>query len=1199
MATIGAGSAIGGLTGSGAISRLLVVLSAETSGLSRGLAGATGSLSSFASKANQIGSTLTRSLTLPILALGGVALKLASDYAAAIGRVQGLTTVLEDGRHTVADVTAELETMSVQTGTSIIELADSFYFAGSAGLNFQTAMDVVNESAKAAAIGMGDAKDVAKVLIFALNAYKGTGLDAAHATDVLVEGIKRGTAEPEEMAIALGRVIPVARDAGIAFDTVVASIAALTNIGLPTRVATTSLRALFTELLAPTIQATQTLESFGITAQDMRDVLMTGGPIAAFKLLEDATNGNVDALHDIIPQIRGFTAFTGLSGDALKEYKKTIEEVTHSEGAMDKAFGIIQKTPRFKFEQGINRLRIGAIKMGNVLIPIFEKLMSVVGDFGDSLANMPDIFKTITVGAGLALAALGPLLKIFGTLAVSGRVSLAQGIKGVTTALGLAAISAGIAAGAFSSLSQGSFSLSSVLSFVIGGVAAVALALNGVKIAAEAGMLGVSRFSTALAGLSGGWIFAIAVGITAIGLAVASVMSASKQYAKTVDETSTALTNAAQSGQSFRKTLESLKNREVADTFEKIAKSLSLLNKPVMEALPMVVDRAKTKLLQLNVQFQKFLGGLAGNPLQDFLKLGSDFQAGQTAIRLITKQGYDVGTAFKASGTSVNEFLSGITNEMPAITGLTTEQTDKLLKYKDSYESLFTAIESGQTTTKQYKKDLKAQLLATSLNDEETQRLADHFGVSTEFMQSSLDNLGRSALEIGTSGKDGIAAFGNAAFGGFGKAAAKAAEAQAAIDELNKSMTEALSGNLGLFDKFDKKVKKSTEAIVSHAEDAAKAALKQAENAQTLISRGVPAGLVEELIGQGPQMLQKFVDGTPKLLDRMVTAYQIRLGSIDAAIVKEGDHQKEKGKDMVSGFVDSILSKEGITRQAGHKIVDFVAGGLTRGTIKPGALGMIEEFVNIVEASGLPKVAGSRLAANFITAVGNKKPAARTAAFELVKNFAVGIQASGLPEQKANQAIAAVIQALNKNQGAVPAGAGAAQKFASGIASKAGASRIEAGIIVASVQEALRAARDGAYGSGAAVGAAFAAGIASGTAAAINAARQLANEARGALNQGLTNSPQYFTYYAGQDLVHSLHEGVKKGLRDHGPIRIARDLGSFGAGRTQRQASGRRSGNSSSRLTILTGDITIDGMDSRMRIVAREEAVGELSYRGM
>jgi TP901 family phage tail tape measure protein len=1238
LAILGAGTSIGGLTGSGSVSRLLVVVSGNTSGLSAALAGAEKSIKGFNASASQIGGALTRSLTLPLLALGGVALKLASDYASAIGRVEGLTSILDDGKHTIEEVSDDLLNLAQIVPTAPKDLADALYFAGSAGLAFGQAMQVVTLSSKAAAIGMGQASDISKVLIFALNAFEGTGLTAAHAMDVLTEGIKQGTAEPEEMAIALGRLLPIARAAGITFDQVVGSVAALTNIGVPTRVATTSLRALFSELLGPTKQATERLDQLGVSAQRLRDTLRFG-PLAAFELLRRAVGKNRDALRDVLPQIRGLTAYLGLTEGKLGETKRVMDAVTHSTGALGKAFDIISKTPAFQFQISLNKLRVAGIKVGNALIPIFLRMTDALGQFGDILSSMPDGMTKMVVAAGVLAAALGPMLKLWGNLVAGGK-GLFTTFKSSAIGLITMTVAAGIAIGSFNNLAAGTGGLSSALGVAIGTFTAAALALGLLRRAADLGLFGVTRLSVGLASLGTGPLVAIAAAVAGVVLIVGSLIRRGSAATATVNNLSKAFRDASVSATTFDELIEnaldqSTASAEVEAAVKATADAISQLGKagtPLKGMQNTFKELARTASIMgstVAASFKQLDAGAftSGSRFQGQLETGA--QALQKFYDLV-RQGKkaDLGAIFQESGTSLDDWVASM-KDLAAVVG---SQDEGFMQSVKSMVAYAQAAEAAGNGTEKLKILTLGQIAATLANEQATKKLADRYGVSVSEMQDQLNRFHVTSDQVLLGGQKTMKQFGDAAFSAFGKKAMKAEAAAKAIRELNKALNETLAGNLGLFDAFDEKIKKSTTSIVQHAQAAANAALRQTENVAQLVQRGVPVGLIQEILGQGPEMVQKFADSSKGELDKLVLAYQVRLGAIDAAIVKEGDHQKGKGQDMVAGFVSAILSKEGLSRQAGSQIVNAVVGGLQSGKVKPEALDLIQSFVGFVVTSGLPKQAAGRLAAQVVQGLASGK--AGPAGLKFVQSFAHSItNAKGIPQAAVHRIVQGAIRELASTKGVLPTGKKHIEAFARGIAQGKGLAKSDVGIVIAAVKQALdkgkqpaqaagkatggkykeglssqqaairawgaklaaasttkmKSATGPARSAGVAVGAAFAEGIASQRGAAVAEARQTAADVAAALKSASKGSPKYASYYIGRGIGQQFNEGINQGMNDK--FRL-------GAHKVNVHHAVARSKGDRGRLVMLEGDIIVNGMEATMRGVAREEIADDYKWRG-
>jgi hypothetical protein len=112
----------------------------------------------------------------------------------------------------------------------------------------------------------------------------------------------------------------------------------------------------------------------------------------------------------------------------------------------DTAVNKMEQTPMFKVKQGLTALKVAAIQIGSIIIPVLvddvvPALMAVVKWFRNL---SPPVLKVIVVAAAL-VAALGPVLWILG--AVFGAVGTVMGAIGaVTTAIGGLTVAATLAA---------------------------------------------------------------------------------------------------------------------------------------------------------------------------------------------------------------------------------------------------------------------------------------------------------------------------------------------------------------------------------------------------------------------------------------------------------------------------------------------------------------------------------------------------------------------------------------------------------------------------------------------------------------------------------------------------------------------------------------------------------------------------------
>jgi TP901 family phage tail tape measure protein len=226
------------------------------------------------------------------------------------------------------------------------ELAEATFFIASAGLRGAAALDVLRSSAQLSAIGLGETKTIADLLTSAVNAYGEETLTAAAASDALVSAVRLGKLEADQLAGAMGRVLPIASAMGVTFDEVGGFMAAMSKTGTDAATAATQLRAIMVSLLRPTNQSQEALNSFGLTGEGLRATIQDDGLWAALMELHEATDGNSDAFAEIFPNVRALAGVMDLLGPQLEGNAALMAEMADSAGIAEDAFEAFAVTTR-------------------------------------------------------------------------------------------------------------------------------------------------------------------------------------------------------------------------------------------------------------------------------------------------------------------------------------------------------------------------------------------------------------------------------------------------------------------------------------------------------------------------------------------------------------------------------------------------------------------------------------------------------------------------------------------------------------------------------------------------------------------------------------------------------------------------------------------------------------------------------------
>lgn len=365
----------------------------------------------------------------------------AIDFDRSMTQIASLT---DTSSKRLTEMRSNVLSLAGETAQAPTDLAQAMYFLASAGLTASQQTDTLEASAKAAAVGLGQAGDIARITANALNVYGDNGLKAANVTDTLVAAVREGSAEPDEFAGALGRVLPIADKAGISFQQVAASLATMSNAGLDVNEGVTALRGTLQALIAPTKQTQDALGGIGLTVDDVVNSLQGQGLIATLRMLDDAAKKNTDStgqynivMRELVPNVRALTGVFNLTAQQASKVDAIFKDVTHSSGDLEEAFVTTQEAASFRLHKALNDISIDGQELASKVLPDVATALAFVSDHAKGLLEILTGFAVVKFGSKLASAfnltvdSLGPL---------SGLAKRAQANIG---GLGLVAVSVG------------------------------------------------------------------------------------------------------------------------------------------------------------------------------------------------------------------------------------------------------------------------------------------------------------------------------------------------------------------------------------------------------------------------------------------------------------------------------------------------------------------------------------------------------------------------------------------------------------------------------------------------------------------------------------------------------------------------------------------------------------------------------------
>ena len=375
-------------------SNLKINITGDSSKLKNALSSANSQMNAFGKKMQSVGRSMSTQLTLPIVAAGAAATKLALDFDKSMTQIESLVGI---AANEVAKMGEAAKTMATETGRSANEAGEALFFITSAGLRGAEATNVLNASLKAAAVGLGETKTIADLATSAMNAYGVENLNATGATD-----------------------IPIASNMGVGFDEVGAALAAMSRTGTNAAVGATQLTAILASLKKPTDQSAQAMVALGTSQEQIAQSLEQKGLMPTLLDLSARLKAAGMDATAIFPNIRALKGVLDLTGKGAEDNVKIFDALSNTMGATDEAFKKTSQSASFQFAQGMATMKNSLMEIGQIVLPAVikavTKLSSFIKGLSDSFKNLSPQTQNIILTLTGILAAAGPLLVIFGKL---------------------------------------------------------------------------------------------------------------------------------------------------------------------------------------------------------------------------------------------------------------------------------------------------------------------------------------------------------------------------------------------------------------------------------------------------------------------------------------------------------------------------------------------------------------------------------------------------------------------------------------------------------------------------------------------------------------------------------------------------------------------------------------------------------------
>ena len=389
-----------------------------------------------------------------LVALGAAAVKMDADLQQGINR---LRTGGGDIQDTFKSLRSGIQSVAVATGELTGPLIPAMYLIVGAGQRGAQAMDTLKVASEGAQIEQANVADVANVVSGVMTNYGTKLYNATQYMNGLIYAVAHGKITLQDLATAMGPIDPIAQQLGIHMQDVAAAMTTQTNAMIPATRAATGLRFMMQGLENPTKKARDEMAAMGLDSIKVAEEMKVSLPLA-LEMIYDAAKkagpeGSVPfnrSISDMIGGVRGFTAFTALTGPHMQDFidnTKNIGTAMAASTTQVKGWDIAQSNLNIQWDRGKAALEVLGQNVGEVLMPYVEQLLAnvtpLIARFDDwfvKSGRLATVIKDIGTGLSTLVSVAGTTAGIIGNIAHAFTDAGAEGdiLRSALIALGAA-----------------------------------------------------------------------------------------------------------------------------------------------------------------------------------------------------------------------------------------------------------------------------------------------------------------------------------------------------------------------------------------------------------------------------------------------------------------------------------------------------------------------------------------------------------------------------------------------------------------------------------------------------------------------------------------------------------------------------------------------------------------------------------------
>lgn len=317
-------------------------------------------------------------------------------------RIAEIQTISQNAQLSTEAWAESLATLSARFNIPLLDVAEGAYKAlsnqiaeGAETFNF------LQEAARLSVVTVASLEEAVTALTGILNSY---GLSAAHARDVsnsLFKAQELGNFRLRDIASSIGSVTIFAKQLGVTYDEVFASLDSLTIQGVDAARAMTFLRGVFLKTARPTDVMKGIFADLGVTSgRAAIDLLTFTGFLEHLRVKAIESGDAMTFLGEAFGRLRPLQGALGLTFNPIDD---TLKEIQEAGSDTDTAFRIIMEGLGRRFNAELNKISLFfTTKFGPTLV----KGIVEIGDKFGGFANVVTRLVTVMTQLAFSVAAV-------------------------------------------------------------------------------------------------------------------------------------------------------------------------------------------------------------------------------------------------------------------------------------------------------------------------------------------------------------------------------------------------------------------------------------------------------------------------------------------------------------------------------------------------------------------------------------------------------------------------------------------------------------------------------------------------------------------------------------------------------------------------------------------------------------------------